>query len=816
MGQLDLELVCVDTDQEVSAEFKYNTDVFDRITIERIADAFVILTEAMALEPDTNIGALPIMSDVERRRLIVEWNATTAPYPRDRCLHELFSDAARRDPTALAIEDGQERVTYGEAERRARSLARKLRERGVAANSIVAVCVPRSARAILSMLGILEAGGAYLPIETTLPPARIAAILADANVRVAVVGAEQAKLPCFGSIELLVADEALSAEKDDRGPLAPLSRATDLAYVIYTSGSTGVPKGVLLEHRSVVNTATWMQQTFDIGPGVRVSQLIALGFDGSVAEIWPALTAGASLHVVDEEIRRSPPHLVDWLRRSRIQVAALPTPLAERCVEESIEAPLPELRVMVTGGDKLHRPKKLPTFRLFNLYGPTESTVNTTFSLVDTAEGDEAVPIGRPIANARVHILDERMEPVPVGACGELFIGGECLARGYLNRIDLERAKFVPDVFSSEAGARLYRTGDLAKYRANGDIEFCGRTDQQVKIRGFRIELGEIEGVLGDHPAVRESVVTARIGAGQQTLLVAYVRRARTGVSGGMEGAQAEQAELRQYLAERLPEYMVPSAFVFVEAFPLTNNGKIDFQRLPEPVWRSQREFVPPSNATEEQLLAVWRALLANDTIGVSDDFFDAGGDSLLATRLLVTIEEVFDRRLTMAQVLQGTTVQTQARAILDRTTAEEAPRASGPSIVELAEGHKPALILVHAVGGGITPYRAIANELRRDRAVWAMAAPARVAPEITIERIAVTYADALAARQPTGPFLLGGWSMGGVLAAELAQELRRRGRTVALLLLIDTPFPRAESLEEPELIMRLLDFVFVGYPINK
>ncbi len=807
LGQLDLELVCVDDGEHVSAEFKFNTDVFERTTIERIAESFTVLLEAFAADPQQPLSSLPVMSESERQRLLVEWNATTTSYPRDACLHDLFSEVARRQPDAIAVVDDGEQITYGEANRRSDALAAALLAQGVGAGSIVALCVPRSVRGVLSMLGILKAGAAYLPLESHLPEARMTAVLADADVRFAVVDAAHAGLPGLQSVAILVAEECLSADPFPEGSPRSVGDSADLAYVIYTSGSTGTPKGVLVEHRSVVNTATWMQRAFEVGPGVRATQTCSYSFDGSVAEIWPVLISGATMYIVSDELRRSPADVVQWLRRSRIEVACFATPLAERCIAESVRVSLPDLRVMMTGGDKLQWPQTMPAYALVNLYGPTECTVNATFAWVDRNANDKPIPIGRPIANARIYILDVNMAPVPIGARGEIFVGGECVARGYLNRPELEQEKFVHDPFSRLPGARLYRTGDLAKYRANGEIEFVGRVDHQVKIRGFRVELGEIEVALSGYPGVRQSLVVAHEGMNGQTSIVAYVSPASP--------QSVDQLAVRGYLAARLPEYMTPSSFMILDEFPLTANGKVDHGRLPEPVWRSSRQIEPPANPTEEKLLSAWRRMLNNDSIGVTDDFFEAGGDSLLAMRLHAAVEEAFARRLTMLDVLRAPTVRAQATTLTDRESAETGAAPAEPRVVVLADGPQPPLILLHAVGGGIAPYRALASELGPQRAVWAVASPTHGAAGSSIERIAASYADALEVLLPQGSLLLGGWSLGGGLAMAVAHELRQRRRTVDFLMLIDSPYPRSLTITEPELFRRFIDDSFAVHKLH-
>ncbi|MGH7993803.1 MAG: non-ribosomal peptide synthetase, partial [Limisphaerales bacterium] len=576
----------------------YHRNRFDDETIARMLGHFKTLLESMAACPEEGVGQLPMLTEVEREQLLANWNDTTAEFPRDKCVHQLFEEQVRRTPNALAVADIKRQLSYAELNERADSLAVDLRKLGVGPDNCVGVCLERSVEMVAAKLAVWKAGGAYVPLDPSYPAERLRFMLEDAQMAVLLTQMSLARNLQFEipNLKLLCVDQPSrerfgSAGEDGQADSTPHSalrttRSNNLAYVIYTSGSTGRPKGVGIEHRSLVNLITWHQRTYQVAPADRATQIATPAFDASVWELWPYLTAGASVHLPDEETRFSSGKLSRWLTEKKITLAFVPTPIAEAMLAE----PWPDgcvLRALLTGGDKLHRPpgENLPCV-LCNHYGPTENTVVTTWTPVPPMEESAGPPpIGRPVANTQVYILDPNLQPVPIGVPGELHIGGTSLARGYHNRPGLTAERFISNPFVAgvqasadlaadadklklELQPRLYKTGDLVRRRSDGQIEFLGRLDHQIKIRGQRIELGEIETALARHPGVREAVVVPRENGNGETCLAAYL------VPKDHTALPAE--ELRQFLKQTLPEAMVPRAFMRLDALPLTPNGKVD------------------------------------------------------------------------------------------------------------------------------------------------------------------------------------------------------------------------------------------------
>ena len=553
----------------------------------------------------------------------------------DQCIHQLFETQVGRTPDAVAVISRNARLTYGQLNRRANRVARYLRARGVGPEVLVGICIPRSVEMVVASLGILKAGGAYLPLDPAYPRERLSFLLADSGV--SLVLTEQQLVANF-------ADNTLEAVCFDCNNPDIAQQCTDncenhtatdnLAYVIYTSGSTGSPKGVEITHRSLLNLVRWHQQTFEVTPEDRATHLASVGFDAAVWETWPYLAAGASLHLPDEVTRLSPEGLRDWLGNEQITISFLPTALAERIM--SLDWPTSTaLRMLLTGAEALrHYPSTKLPFKLVNNYGPTECTVVATSGFVPSGTRSEALPtIGRPIANTHVYILDENLQQVPAGIPGELYIGGAGVARGYRNGPNLTAEKFIPDPFSDELSGRLYKTGDVARYLSNGEIAYLGRMDDQIKLMGYRIEPNEIVAVLDCHPSVKTSVVVAHADGSSEKHLVAYV----------VFNAQSQPSagELRRFLGNELPEYMVPALFVQLDALPLTANGKIDRRALPAPDYENtlhDQPFTAPSTPIEERLAVVLCALLELDQVSVHDNFFFLGGHSLLGTQLIAQI----------------------------------------------------------------------------------------------------------------------------------------------------------------------------------
>jgi amino acid adenylation domain-containing protein len=668
-SKFDLTLILTDDGHELQLEVEYNTDLFDDERIDRMVGHYRMLLEAVAQNPDRRLADLPILTEPERRQLLVDWNQTAAEYPKDHCVHELFEEQAAKRPDAVAASFERRELTYRQVNERANQLAHQLQNVGVGPDTVVGICMDRSPEMLVGLLGILKAGGAYLPLDPGYPKERLAFMLKDSGAPVLLT---QERLR-----DHLQVDEAkcrtlcldTDAEAIARFPTEnPRSQARpdSLAYVIYTSGSTGEPKGVELMHGGLLNLIFWHREKYQVRPDDKATHLAGVGFDASVWELWPYLSAGAAIHMPDEATRLVPEKLRDWLVAQAVTVSFVPTPLAEALVE----LPWPEkvaLRALLTGGDRLscQVPSSLP-FPLINHYGPTESTVVATCAVVETDRHDgKAPPIGRPIANTRVYLLDPNLQPVPIGLPGELHIGGDQLARGYRHRPELTAEKFVPDPFNADPGARLYKTGDLARYLPNGEIEFLGRNDNQVKIRAFRIELGEIESVLAAHPGVQAAVVVANEDGSGEKRLVAYAT---------VHAPKPTVGDLREHMKKQLPDYMVPAAFVILEQFPLTSNGKVDRAALPAPVepGPSRVETAPASESEVEQTVAgIVAALLGFERIDVQANFFDLGGHSLLATQLIARVRDEFGVNLPLLKVFEAATVADLSSDIEQMLVAE-------------------------------------------------------------------------------------------------------------------------------------------------
>jgi len=575
------------------------------------------------------------------------------------CLPEVVARRAAETPEAVAVTAGNQILTYGELDKRADRLASCLRSLGVRADVVVGLCLPRCLDMVVGALGILKAGGAYLPMDPEWPPDRRSFVLEDAKLRVLITNASLATQIPRGR-QVIVNLSATEITRQSEGLPHVEIRPDDLAYVIYTSGSTGQPKGVEIPHGGLANLVSWHQQAFSVTSADRASHLAGLSFDAAVWELWPYLAVGASVHLVDELNRNSAALLQDWLVTHRISISFVPTPLAE----ELLRVKWPRntvLRILLTGGDTLHRypPPSLP-FVVVNNYGPTECTVVATCGAVPPNGHDGILPpIGRPIFNSRIHLLDEQLLPVPPGSVGEIYIGGAGLARGYRNRPDLTAKKFISDPFSAKPGSRLYKTGDLARLLPDGQIAFLGRVDEQIKIRGFRIEPNEIVCALNQHPVVHESLVLAREDSSGDKGLVAYlVLESDSGVT---------PKSLRDYLRCCLPEYMLPNAFVRLEAFPLMSNGKIDRAALPAPdpanTLHDELSEDPPT-PIQQRVLEILRALLGSEKIGLKDDFFLLGGHSLLGAQLIARLRETFRVELALRTIFDAPTVVALAEEI--------------------------------------------------------------------------------------------------------------------------------------------------------
>ncbi|MGA9994162.1 MAG: amino acid adenylation domain-containing protein [Pyrinomonadaceae bacterium] len=674
VAKFDLALELTETPDGLRSLWQYNTDLFDDATVARMAEHFRTLLESITANPEGRISQLPFLTERESCLMLVEWNETATDYPKDSCIHELFERQAEETPDAVALSFEAEQLTYRELNLRANQLAHYLRGLGVGPDVRVGLMVDRSVEMVVGLLGILKAGGAYVPLDPAYPHERLAFMVDDALVPVLLTQEQHLDSAFAQQVVCLDADwELISGESTENPPNNVNSE--NLAYIIYTSGSTGIPKGVCVSHRAV---ARLVQQTnyADYSSDEVFLQLAPVSFDASTCEIWGALLNGARLVLMPPGIA-SLEEIGALVRNQHVTMLWLTAGLFHLMVDHRLDD-LKNVRHLLAGGDVLsvrhveRFVREADRCRLTNGYGPTENTTFTCCHRVGQEEHDGSVPIGRPISNTQVYILDERLEPVGIGMVGELYTGGDGLARGYLNRAEMTAEKFTPNPFSREAGARLYRTGDLARYRADGAIEFIGRRDQQVKLRGYRIELGEVEAALGKHAAVRECLALVREDVPGDKRLVAYIIAA--------QAAPPTSEELRSYLREKLPEYMIPSAFVSMTEFPLMTNGKVDRHALPAPDYvahESESSYVAPRTPVEETLAAIICDVLGIEQVGVYDNFFELGGHSLLATQVITRVRETFNVNLPLKRFFENPVVAELAAWIEPSSQAGPAKLAS-------------------------------------------------------------------------------------------------------------------------------------------
>ena len=658
----DVTLLIFEGQERVSGTVLYNSDLFNPERIARMAANFTTLLGGIVDNSAQRVSKLRLISSEERMRLVVNWNATSTSYPRELSLQKLFESQVERTPGAQAVVFGEQCVSYRELNRRANQLAWYLKKRGVGPGVLVGVCLERSAEMVIALLAILKAGGAYVPLDPTYPKERLTFMLVDSQAPVVLAeeGTRGRWLEDWGEVVWIDREASRIREKSETNP-EDQSNGGSLAYVMYTSGSTGAPKGIEIRQRGV-SRLVMNTDYVELGPEDRIAQTSNTSFDAATFEIWGALLNGAQLVGVSKDVVLSARAYAEEIRRREITTLFLTTALFN---ELAREAPwmFSGVRQVLFGGEAV-KPHWVAQVlregkpgRLLHVYGPTETTTFATwYQVEDVQEGATTVPIGRPIANTRVYVLDGQEEPVPIGMTGELYIGGDGVARGYLNRPELTTERFVEDRFSSETGTRLYRTGDLVRYRADGNLEFLGRADQQVKIRGFRVELEEIETVLRKHPEVREAVVLAREGTMQEKRLVAYLV---------LRGHEVGTSEFRCWVKERLPEYMTPSAFLYLERLPLNANGKLDKQALPAPEQRRpdlNEPFAAAESDMEQIIAGLWKAALGLQEVGRYDNFFDLGGHSLLVAQIHAKLEKAVGRSVAIVDIFRHPTISTLAK----------------------------------------------------------------------------------------------------------------------------------------------------------
>lgn len=756
-----------------TAKAEYSTDLFEADRVERMLDHWRVILEAIVSDPSKRVSEIPLLTATERHQILVEWNQTERDYPRDKCVHQLFEEQVERTPEGVAVVFEGQSLTYRELNARANQLAHHLRSLGVGPDVLVGLCVERSLEMVVALLGILKAGGAYVPLDLKYPKERIEFILRDAAARVLVT---QRSLN-FGQ------DVAHPVYLDDVIPQDAASpgdvRVTpaSLAYVIYTSGSTGKPKGVGIEHHSPVSFLHWIRDSFSDAELSGVLASTSICFDLSVFEIFGPLSWGGRVLLANSALDLGLPSAP----KDVVLINTVPSVLAELLQERGLP---PSVRTVNLAGEPLRQAlveaifKKTSAERVNDLYGPSETTIYSTWAR-RKAGGIET--IGHPIANTQIYILDRYGQPMPVGISGELHIGGAGVARGYWHRPELTAERFVTDPFGDGPGRRLFKTGDRGRWRADGQIEFLGREDQQVKIRGFRIELAEIEIVLAGHPDVAGcSVLTQNLEGGDRTLTAFVVGREKAGISVG---------SLRQWLGEQLPDFMIPSRFFVLPALPLTPNGKVDrtaLGKLDGLELAPGATYTAPRNELERALVEIWQRLLRREHVGIHDNFFSLGGHSLLAARLTTEIDKLLRCNLPISALFQSPTVESLTRRL---TLEKWAPPWS--SLVPLQPlGANPPLFLAHGWGGDVFVFLGLAQQLAPDQPVYGLQAvglDGQSPRHTSIEEMATHYVQEIRSFQPTGPYYLGGYSMGGLIAFEMAQQLHRVGQRVALLALFDT-----------------------------
>ncbi|HEY3905744.1 MAG TPA: amino acid adenylation domain-containing protein [Streptosporangiaceae bacterium] len=796
-AKFDLDFTIESRASGLWIECSYKTSLFDESRITRLLEHLSTLLGGAASDPAKRLSELPLLTPDELARELTIWNQAATPTPPG-CVHEAFERQAASTPNAIAVEFGAERVSYANLNRHADQIAEQLPSADVRPDVPVGVALSPGPRRLAALIGIWKAGAPYLPLDPALPPDRLTFMITDANASVIVTDeASSASLPPT-SAQVVNLDAGPPADRASSRPHPTTAAPANLAYVIYTSGSTGPPKGVAVEHRQAISYLASAIDRFQVGPTDSVLQFSSLSFDASVQEMFMPLLAGGRVVLATPDTLHSPHRLIALMTERAITIAVLtPSVIALLGDHE-----LPDLRLLLSGGEQL--PSDLAirwrrqNLRFFNDYGPTETTVSAVCHEL-TASTPQPPPIGLPLPHCRAYVLDQNLNPVPAGVIAELHIGGTGVARGYLNRPGLTAQRFIPDPFR-RGGGRLYRTGDRCYRRSDGTIVYAGRADQQVKLRGLRIELGEIESAIAANAQVRQSVVTVFNDHGGESLLVAYICPE--------DGVDLDLAELRRQLSATLPGYMLPARLITLAKFPLTVSGKVDRQALPAPAFRpTPGRGEPPATEAEAVLTELFASVLNRPLVGPADNFFASGGNSLQVMRLVDLIAKRTGHDLTPATVLLNPTPRDLASHLNANPSSPVSPTsAASPtnaaSLVPLtADLGRPSLILIHAIGGTIFDYANLAADLTGTFTVYGLQAAglarSRPVPPTTIDDLVTQYTDLLRAGPGDKSYSLGGWSMGAVLAYEVARRLEAEAARVPLVVLLDPPYsvPRSAGL---------------------
>ena len=784
-AKFDLSLYVIDHSEGLHLALEYSSDLFDAETVGLLLEHYENLLRGVVADPDCRVFDLPLLSPAERRHVLLKWNNTREDYPHAGCAPRLIEEQVDETPDAIAVRFQDKTLTYSELNSRANQLAHHLVNLGAGAELLVAIGLERSLDLVIALLAVMKSGGAYLPLDPSHPTGRRDTILHDSGAKILIT--DQAVSRNIGAADActVVSLENPDIARQSDANLAAMVRPNDLAYVIYTSGSTGGPKGVQIEHRNLANFLFAMRKEPALSAGDVLLAITTVAFDIAGLELWLPLTVGASVIIASRDETTDAYRLRNILEKSTISVMQ-GTPTTWRMLLAAGWTGNPRLKALC-GGESLSGSLADELLArcgsLWNMYGPTETTVWSSLHQARAGE-PTVVPIGRPIGNTTMYVLDRNMQPVPIGVRGELFIGGTGVARGYVGAPQLTAKRFVPDPFSTVTDARLYRTGDMVRQRRDGNIEFLARNDFQVKVRGFRIEPAEVESVLCQHPNLQQAAVTVRDHSSEKQL-VAYLVLSNVSYS----KSNFDQSDLTKFLRERLPDYMVPSAFVVLDSLPLTPNRKVDWKALPAPDHRLHEiAFVAPRDTTETYLAMIWEEVLDVRPVGVTDNFFELGGHSILATRLFAGVEKEFGKCLPLGTLFEAPTIAKLA-AILRQDSWVSS------SLIELQAGDRsrsPMFFVQARIG-----YHALAAALGPSQPVYIVPYDDLFVSdtERSLSELVAELTERIRERQPRGPYYLGGWCLAGRVAFAIARQLWREGEQVALLAIIDMPAPRCAQL---------------------
>ncbi|MCA2630603.1 MULTISPECIES: amino acid adenylation domain-containing protein [unclassified Microcystis] len=798
-AKFDLSLLALESDGQLNCNWEYATDLFETITIQRMAEHWEVLLQQIVTNPQQTISTLSWLTKADQKQLEL-WNQTNTNYPQDKTLVDLFEEQVNKTPDNIALVFEEQSLTYQELNQKANQLAHFLHQNyQIKPDTLIGICIERSLDMAIALLAVLKAGAAYVPIDSNYPEERIKYILENSKISLLLTQSFiNDKLSGFFSefSGQLINLDRLNFESFPCHNLALQSKPNDLAYVIYTSGSTGQPKGVMVEHKGLCNLALVEIETFDVHPSSRVLQFASFSFDAFIWEVLMAWGGGATLYLGNKDNLMPGLPLVERLRDDAITHITLPPSALAVLPWEN----LPSLQTIIVAGEACSPElvKKWSQGRnFFNGYGPTEGSVCATIAKYTSFE--EKITIGRPIPNVQVYILDSHLQPVSIGVPGELHIGGAGLARGYLDRPDLTAEKFI-EVNLLGKIERIYKTGDLAKWQNDGNIEFLGRIDHQIKLRGFRIELGEIEAVLLKHPAIKEVIVNLHKTENNQQL-VAYV-------TGELIDDLSQQ--LKQHLKTHLPDYMIPSQIIRLDEFPLTPNGKIDRQALPHPNHESQSLYEAPRNNIEQQLTEIWSLIVECEKISIHDNFFDLGGHSILAIKLLNEIQKNFNQELSLTSLFQNPTIAQLAQQL---SQFEVQPSISDLLVLQ-PSGQKISIFCVAGSNGHAFYFRDFAMNFADEHPVYGLETPGRDGSHslpISVEDHASSLIKTLQQKQPKGPYILIGYSSGCSVALEMAFQLEQQGEIISLLGIFD-----AGLVANPDYITKRSDLDWIWNMIER